>query len=102
MELKRIIFPFLLLVCMASGPRTQAACENFQRIAFIADAHIQDVVGHPELVRSMEVQVQSTRLFNENYFALIAALEDVVKRGISLVVLPGDLTDDGQRSTRRR
>ena len=96
MELKRIIFPFLLLVCMAGGPRTQAACENFQRIAFIADAHIQDVVGHPELVRSMEVQVQSTRLFNENYFALIAALEDVVKRGISLVVLPGDLTDDGQ------
>ena len=66
---------------MAGGPRTQAACENFQRIAFIADAHIQDVVGHPELVRSMEVQVQSTRLFNENYFALIAALEDVVKTG---------------------
>ena len=27
---------------------------------------------------------------------MIAALEEVVKRGISLVVLPGDLTDDGQ------
>lgn len=96
MELKRIIFPFLLVICMAGASRTHAVCENPLRIAFIADAHIQDVVGHPELIRSMEVQVQSTRLFNENYFALIAALEDVVRRGISLVVLPGDLTDDGQ------
>ena len=44
----------------------------------------------------MEVQVRSTRLFNENYFALVAALDDVARRGISWVVLPGDLTDDGQ------
>ena len=96
MELKKIIFPLLLVICMAGASWGHAVCENPQRIAFIADAHIQDVVGHPELIRSMEVQVQSTRLFNENYFALIAALEDVVKRGISLVVLPGDLTDNGQ------
>ena len=67
-----------------------------QQIAFISDAHIQNVADHPELVRSMEVQVQSTRLFNENYYALLAALEDVARRGISLVVLPGDLTDNGQ------
>jgi 3',5'-cyclic AMP phosphodiesterase CpdA len=66
------------------------------RIAFISDAHIQNIVDYPELVRSMEVQVQSTRLFNENYYALIAALEDAAKRGITLVVLPGDLTDNGQ------
>ncbi len=66
------------------------------QIAFISDAHVQDVVGHPELVRSQEVQVQSTRLFNENYFALCAALDDCGKRGIKLVVLPGDLTDNGQ------
>lgn len=66
------------------------------RIAFISDAHIQDVVVHPKLIRSMEVQVQSTRLFNENYFALIAALDDVAERNISIVILPGDLTDDGQ------
>lgn len=44
----------------------------------------------------MEAQVQSTRLFNENYFALLAALNDVAQRNISLVVLPGDLTDNGQ------
>lgn len=66
------------------------------QIAFISDAHIQDVDGHAERVRSMEVQVQSTRLFNENYYALLAALDDVARRDIRWVVLPGDLTDDGQ------
>lgn len=65
-------------------------------IAFISDAHIQDVDGHAERVRSMEVQVQSTRLFNENYYALLAALDDVARRNIRWVVLPGDLTDNGQ------
>lgn len=44
----------------------------------------------------MEVQVQSTRLFNENYYALLAALDDVARRNIRWVVLPGDLTDNGQ------
>lgn len=68
------------------------------QIAFISDAHIQDVDGHAERVRSMEAQVQSTRLFNENYYALLAALDDVASRDIRWVVLPGDLTDDGQFS----
>ena len=67
-----------------------------QKIAFISDAHIQNIEDYPELIRSMEAQVQSTRLFNENYFALLAALDDVAQRNISLVVLPGDLTDNGQ------
>lgn len=66
------------------------------QIAFISDAHIQDVDGHAERVRSMEVQVQSTRLLNENYYALLAALDDVARRNIRWVVLPGDLTDSGQ------
>lgn len=66
------------------------------QIAFISDAHIQDVDGHAERVRSMEVQVQSTRLFNENYYALLVALDDVARRNIRWVVLPGDLTDNGQ------
>lgn len=69
---------------------------SLQRIAFIADVHLQDVEGHPELVRSMQSQIHSTRLFNENYYAFMAALDDVVRRHISLVVLLGDLTDDGQ------
>lgn len=66
------------------------------QIAFISDAHIQDIDGHPERVRSMEVQVQSTRLFNENYYAFLTALDDVARRNIRLVVLSGDLTDNGQ------
>lgn len=53
--------------------------------------------GRPcRTVRSMEAQVQSTRLFNENYYAFLAALDDVAHRDIRWVVLPGDLTDDGQ------
>ncbi|MGM9760745.1 MAG: metallophosphoesterase [Parabacteroides sp.] len=96
MKRKRIIFTLWWMMGWLGISLAHAADTDSLRIAFIADAHVQDVVEHPELVRSMEVQVQSTRLFNENYFALVAALEDVVKRGISLVVLPGDLTDDGQ------
>lgn len=84
-----------LLALLLSGGASLTALAQ-QRIAFISDAHIQNIVDHPELTRSMEVQVQSTRLFNENYYALIASLEDVAKRGITLVVLPGDLTDNGQ------
>ncbi|UZD24405.1 metallophosphoesterase family protein [Algoriphagus halophytocola] len=47
-------------------------------------------------IRTMKSQINSTRLFNENYFVFIAALEDLKHRGIQLVVLPGDFTDDGQ------
>lgn len=47
-------------------------------------------------IRSMRAQLQSTRLFNENYFALIAALDDVVDKKIKYVALPGDFSDDGQ------
>lgn len=85
---------YLLALLLSGGVSLPAMSQ--QRIAFISDAHIQNIVDYPELIRSMEVQVQSTRLFNENYYALIAALEDAAKRGISLVVLPGDLTDNGQ------
>lgn len=66
------------------------------QIAVISDPHVQDVIGHPELLRSLDEQVQSTRLFNENIFAFRAALDDVARRNISLVIISGDLTDDGQ------
>lgn len=95
MNKKRFIFAVTLLLsllCQAVAKEKTAST----RIAFISDAHVMDVVGHPELVRSQEMQVQSTRLFNENYFALCAALDDCGRRGIKLVVLPGDLTDNGQ------
>ncbi len=82
------------------------------KVAFLADIHLQDVYGdfqsedfsgviNPKngklaTIRTMESQLNSTRLFNENYFALLAALEDLRKREIKLVALPGDYTDDGQ------
>lgn len=83
-------------------------------IAFMPDIHFHDVYGqfsdrvfeglptHTALgeqqasIRSMQAQLHSTRLFNENYFALHAALDDIVKRGIKYVALPGDFSDDGQ------
>ncbi len=66
------------------------------RVAFISDAHVMDVENHPEYVRTVASEILSTRLFNADVFALRAALDDAVSRGIRLVVLPGDLTDDGQ------
>ena len=88
---------WLVCACLLFSCRVEKE-EMPMRIAFISDAHVQDVVGHPELIRTMDVQMRSTRLFNENYFALLSALDDVVGKGIKLVVLPGDLTDDGQFS----
>jgi 3',5'-cyclic AMP phosphodiesterase CpdA len=83
-----------------------------EKVAFLADIHLQDVyaeLGSPQFkgvmnsktgeyatIRTMEAQLNSTRLFNENYFALYAALDELVKKDIKLVVLPGDFTDDGQ------
>ncbi len=89
------------------------ACANDKiSIAFMPDIHFHDVYGnfsdksfeglksqnnHPNAtIRTMYAQLTSTRLFNENYFAMIAALDDMAKRNIKYVVLPGDFSDDGQ------
>jgi 3',5'-cyclic AMP phosphodiesterase CpdA len=82
------------------------------KVAFISDVHFHDVyakfgdgsfaglpgtaTGMNATIRSMYAQLTSTRLFNENYFAFVAALDDAVAKGIKLVVLPGDFSDDGQ------
>lgn len=82
------------------------------QIAFLSDVHLLDIYGafsdsdykgvqNPldgkyTLARTMKSQLQSTRLFNENYFAFIAVLDDVAKRNIKTVALPGDFSDDGQ------
>ncbi|PMG07125.1 phosphoesterase [Vibrio breoganii] len=82
------------------------------KIAFMPDIHFHDVygdfkdgsfdglynsiTGKGATIRTMQSQMESTRLFNENYFAMIAALDDVVERGIKHVALPGDFSDDGQ------
>jgi hypothetical protein len=82
------------------------------QVAFLSDVHLQDLFGkfsdsdyrgilNPKtgqytLLRTMASQLHSTRIFNENYFAFIAALDDIAKRKIKYVALPGDYTDDGQ------
>lgn len=82
------------------------------KIAFIADVHFNDIYGKFQdneyrgiknpatgqytLIRTMDAQLHSTRIFNENYFAFIAALDDAVKRKIDYVIFPGDFSDDGQ------
>ncbi|WP_263078333.1 metallophosphoesterase [Endozoicomonas sp. Mp262] len=82
------------------------------QIAFMPDIHFHDIYGdfrdgsfkgisnsksgQKATIRTMHAQLTSTRLFNENYFALLAALDDVVKRGVKYVALPGDFSDDGQ------
>ena len=96
---------------------TSCACQEESnrtdlRIAFLADVHMHDVYGtfqdkdykgvkNPRngqfvTIRTMESQLHSTRLFNENYFAFQAALDEAVKRGVKYVALPGDFSDDGQ------
>lgn len=82
------------------------------RIAFMPDIHFHDVyaefrdgsfpgVPHPRngrnaTIRTMHAQLTSTRLFNENYFVFLAALDDAVARGVKYIALPGDFSDDGQ------
>jgi len=82
------------------------------RVAFMPDIHFHDVYatfedgsfqgvtnpanGKNATIRTMYAQLTSTRLFNENYFAFLAALDDAVARGVKLIALPGDFSDDGQ------
>lgn len=80
------------------------------QIAFMADVHLQDVYGDlgdfkgllnsksqkRATIRTMYAQLTSTRLFNENYFAFRAALDDAHARGVRIVALAGDYTDDAQ------
>ncbi len=83
---------------------------KFPPIAVIADAHFHDlygdydfagieVAGRHMTARRLTDTVRSTRVFNESYHALRAALDAVVARGITDVVLLGDYSDDGQAAT---
>ncbi|MBZ4037427.1 metallophosphoesterase [Flavobacterium sp. 17A] len=107
----RISAIFLILFSLNSC-KSQQNVKKETQIAFIADAHLQDiyakfddnsyqgipnpVTGEYANIRTMNAQLHSTRIFNENYFAFLEALNDIVKRGIKQVVLPGDFSDDGQ------
>ena len=108
---KKLLYAALILVAMSCAGQEESNLKDL-RITFLSDVHMHDVYGefqdndykgvqNPKngqfaTIRTMEAQLHSTRLFNENYFAFLAALDDVVKRGIKYVVLPGDFSDDGQ------
>jgi len=108
----RSLFLLFLILFPVSCKRVTDRDSAEIRIAFLADVHLQDVYGdfqdsdykgirNPKngeyaTIRTMEAQLHSTRLFNENYFAFLAALDDIAKRGVRFVVLPGDFSDDGQ------
>lgn len=103
-----IVFGAALLV----SESLPASAQQNTPIAFLSDIHLQDVYaelnskefngavnpknGKLATIRTMGSQLNSTRLFNENYFALLQALEELAQKKIKLVVLPGDFTDDGQ------
>lgn len=73
------------------------------RIAVIADPHVHDCTWRPEgtglpgVIRSFAQTAASTRVFNESVPAFRAALDRAAQAGAKIVLLAGDLTDDGQR-----
>ena len=75
------------------------------KIAILSDPHFHDITyraGHTSptaAIRTLGDTATSTRVFNESFHGLPALLDDIVRRGISLVIIAGDLTDDGQGST---
>lgn len=89
-------------------PTTPAANTS---VAFMSDVHFHNVYGDFKssqfasiptkdgknaTIRTMYAQLTSTRLFNENYFAFRAALDDAYAKGIRHVAFPGDYSDDAQ------
>lgn len=110
--LRIICFHLAIIFSSIYSNRLQAQDLSDLKVAFLADIHLQDVyadlqsaefngVLNPKnerfaTIRTMNAQLNSTRLFNENYFALYATLNQLVEKKIKLVVLPGDFTDDGQ------
>jgi len=108
----RISALLLLLLSFHACKSQQQQRKSPVKIAFIADVHLNDIFGKFEdnnyqgiknpvtgeyaNIRTMGSQLRSTRIFNENYFAFLEALNDIAKRGIKEVVLPGDFSDDGQ------
>ncbi|EJL69705.1 metallophosphoesterase family protein [Chryseobacterium populi] len=101
------IFSFLLFV-FSLFPAQQKPVQ----IAFLSDVHFQDLygsfsdhdfkgivnpgTGRSTILRTMDSQLHSTRIFNENYFAFLKALDDIAAKGIKIVAMPGDFSDDGQ------
>ncbi|UBM57407.1 metallophosphoesterase [Marinilongibacter aquaticus] len=104
--MRSLLFCLMAFSCLAQHE------PNFPEIAFVSDVHLQNLdpkdlhstfkgLRNPEtgkytLLRTMDAQLHSTRLFNENYFAFEQSLKNIVEQGIKIVVMPGDFSDDGQ------
>ncbi|WNG45923.1 metallophosphoesterase [Archangium minus] len=104
----------LLSSCDEERPRPEPEPEvpaATPSVAFMTDVHFENVYGDFKstqfagiptkdgknaTIRTMYAQLTSTRLFNENYFAFRAALDDAYAKGVRLVALPGDFSDDAQ------
>ncbi|MDW9381381.1 metallophosphoesterase family protein [Chryseobacterium sp. JV558] len=104
--MNRQIFSILLFIS------TLFSAQKPVQIAFLSDVHFQDLygsfsdndfkgimnskTGKSTILRTMDSQLHSTRIFNENYFAFLKALDDIAAKGIKIVAMPGDFSDDGQ------
>ncbi|MGV7208936.1 metallophosphoesterase [Oxalobacteraceae bacterium A2-2] len=110
-----LVLATVLAGCGSDGkPPVTAATEDpvlLPSVAFMSDVHFENVYGDLKsskfsgiptkdgrnaTIRTMYAQLTSTRLFNENYFAFRAALDDAYARNIRFVGLPGDISDDAQ------
>jgi 3',5'-cyclic AMP phosphodiesterase CpdA len=113
LRLSLILLLLMLSACQPTLEYLEAPQPQSQpvQIAFLPDVHFHDIYanfsdttfpaplnsqGKQVTIRTMAAQLNSTRLFNENYFALLAALDDLAARQVKLIVLPGDFSDDGQ------
>jgi 3',5'-cyclic AMP phosphodiesterase CpdA len=101
----------LLAACGHNDSTLIDAPATMPSVAFMTDVHFENVYGDFKnaqfngiptkdgknaTIRTMYAELTSTRLFNENYFAFRAALDDAFAKGIRLVALPGDYSDDAQ------
>ena len=109
--MKKSRFTGVMLLITGSAAALAQPADQYQ-VAFMPDIHFHDVYGEfndgsfhglknshsggQATIRTMYAQLTSTRLFNENYFALRAALDDAGRKGVKIVALPGDFSDDGQ------
>ncbi|MDH3741631.1 MAG: metallophosphoesterase, partial [Hyphomicrobiales bacterium] len=74
-----------------------------RQVAVLADPHLHDTesgeaygLSTKDCFRSLAESAASTRVFNEGGAALARALDILAERGVRLVMIAGDLTDDGQ------
>jgi len=112
-HLLTLCLPLALIACSNNkdSATTVAPEAETPAVAVMSDVHFENVYGDLKstkfsgiptgdgkfaTIRTMYAQLTSTRLFNENYFAFRGALDDAYSKGIRLVALSGDYSDDAQ------